>query len=136
MLTAEGEKKAYTLQSEGVKIQLINESEGHLIQVQNEAKANKEKIRLEAEVRFFFFACSSFAYLRACLFACLPEVSSQLGKYGKFIGKFMVSNCDNSTSNVRTLAPTPTKAYREPSGKGDPHCPHGEVCVARPQIGV
>lgn len=50
MLTAEGEKKAYTLQSEGVKIQLINESEGKLIQVQNAAKADKERIRLEAEV--------------------------------------------------------------------------------------
>lgn len=50
VLTAEGEKKAYTLQSEGVKIQLINESEGHLIQVQNQARANKDKIRLEAEV--------------------------------------------------------------------------------------
>ena len=50
VLTAEGEKKAYTLQSEGVKIQLINESEGKLIQVQNAAKAHKEKLRLEAEV--------------------------------------------------------------------------------------
>ncbi|CAN0485993.1 unnamed protein product, partial [Ectocarpus sp. 12 AP-2014] len=49
VLTAEGEKKAYTLQSEGVKIQLINESEGKLIQVQNAAKADKERIRLEAE---------------------------------------------------------------------------------------
>lgn len=52
MLTAEGEKKAYTLQSEGVKIQLINESEGKLIQVQNAAKAEKERIRLEAEVGY------------------------------------------------------------------------------------
>ena len=50
MLTAEGEKKAYTLQSEGVKIQLINESEGKLIQVQNAAKASKERLKLEAEV--------------------------------------------------------------------------------------
>lgn len=50
VLTAEGEKKAYTLQSEGVKIQLINESEGKLIQVQNAAKASKDKLRLEAEV--------------------------------------------------------------------------------------
>lgn len=51
VLTAEGEKKAYTLQSEGVKIQLINESEGQLIQVQNAAKATKERLKLEAEVR-------------------------------------------------------------------------------------
>lgn len=50
VLTAEGEKKAYTLQSEGVKIQLINESEGHLIEIQNQARANKERIKLEAEV--------------------------------------------------------------------------------------
>lgn len=51
VLTAEGEKKAYTLQSEGVKIQLINESEGRAIEVQNAATAKKEKIRIEAEVK-------------------------------------------------------------------------------------
>lgn len=54
VLTAEGEKKAYTLKSEGVKVQLINESEGHLIQVQNAAKATKDRLRLEAEVRARF----------------------------------------------------------------------------------
>ena len=61
---------------------------------------------------------------------CSPELCLQLERYG---GNLLFRT--NLTPTL-TLNLTPTKAYREPSGKEGAQVLRGKVCVARPQIDV